>query len=118
MLDAMSGGRLVVLFLRGTPNEHHTYDTTAEKTRGMTQEGIDLILKAWQEDEHFAWKGENYDFSTISIWPRVMQKPHPVVYGSGNSDEFIRLAATRQLSIAFSFAQSAADQKCIEISWR
>src|SRR3546814_1449397 len=24
MLDAMSGGRLVVLFLRGTPNEHHT----------------------------------------------------------------------------------------------
>src|SRR3546814_10599102 len=51
MLDAMSGGRLVVLFLRGTPNEHHTYDTPAEKTRGMTQEGIDLILKAWQEDE-------------------------------------------------------------------
>src|SRR3546814_15409030 len=36
MLDAMSGGRLVVLFLRGTPNEHHTYDKPAEKTRGMT----------------------------------------------------------------------------------
>src|SRR3546814_9274396 len=46
MLDAMSGGRLVVLFLRGTPNEHHTYDTPAEKTRGMPQEGIDLILRS------------------------------------------------------------------------
>src|SRR3546814_17406951 len=79
MLDAMSGGRLVVLFLRGKPNDHHTYDTPAEKTRGMTQEGIDLILKDWQEDEPFAWKGENYDFSTISIWPRVMQNPLPVV---------------------------------------
>src|SRR3546814_6618147 len=86
MLDAMSGGRLVVLFLRGTPNEHHTYDTPAEKTRGMTPEGIDLILKAWQEDEPFDWKGENYDFSTISIWQRVMQKPHTVVSDSGNSE--------------------------------
>ena len=25
MLDALSGGRMVVLFLRGTPNEHLTY---------------------------------------------------------------------------------------------
>src|SRR3546814_3400261 len=81
----------------------------------MTQEGIDLILKAWQEDEPFAWKGENYDFSTISIWPRVMQKPHPVVYGSGNSEESIRFAATRRLGIAFSFAPPEAVQKWIEM---
>src|SRR3546814_12847163 len=81
MLDAMSGGRLVVLFLRGTPSEHHTYDTPAEKTRGITQEAIELILKAWQEDEPFAWKGENYTFSTVSIWHRVVQKPHHSVDG-------------------------------------
>src|SRR3546814_5813926 len=114
-LDAMCGGRLVVLFLRGTPNEHHTYDTPGEKTRVMRQEGIDLILKAGQEDEPFAWKGENYDFSTISIWPRVMQKPHPIVYGSGNSEESIRFAATRRLGIAFSFALPEAVQKWLEM---
>src|SRR3546814_13769070 len=30
MLDAMSGGRLVGLFLRVTPNGHHTYDPPDE----------------------------------------------------------------------------------------
>src|SRR3546814_10107535 len=33
MRDAMSGGRLVVLFRRGTPNEHRPYDTPAERDR-------------------------------------------------------------------------------------
>src|SRR3546814_2441450 len=53
--------------------------------------------------------------SDLSIWPRVMQKPHPVVYGSGNSEESIRFAATRRLGIAFSFAPPEAAQKWIEM---
>src|SRR3546814_11852199 len=44
-----------------------------------------------------------------------MQKPHPVVYGSGNSEESIRFAATRRLGIAFSFAPPEAVQKWIEM---
>lgn len=107
MLDTLSGGRMVVLFLRGTPNEHGTYDTPAAATRSMTQEGIDLILKAWQEREPFSWSGDNYKFSTISIWPRVQQEPHPIVYGSGNSEESLTFAAERRLGIAFSFAPPA-----------
>lgn len=103
MLDVMTAGRLAVLFLRGTPNEHHTYDTQGD-TRAMTQEGIDLILKAWRETEPFAWESEHYRFSTVSVWPRVVQKPHPVVFGSGNSPESIAFAASRRLGIAFSFA--------------
>jgi alkanesulfonate monooxygenase SsuD/methylene tetrahydromethanopterin reductase-like flavin-dependent oxidoreductase (luciferase family) len=108
MLDAMSGGRMVVLFLRGTPNEHNTYDTQAEKTRGMTQEGIKLIVKAWVEDAPFAWHGEHYQFSTVSIWPRIFQNPHPVLYASGNSPESIRFAAAHRMGIAFSFAPPEA----------
>lgn len=104
MLDMLSGGRLVVLFLRGTPNEHATYDTGGERTRGMTQEGIDLILKAWTERQPFRWKGEHYDFSTISVWPRPLQQPHPMAYGSGNSEESVRFAAQRRMGIGFSFA--------------
>lgn len=118
MLDALCDGRLVTLFLRGTPNEHGTYDTPSEKTRAMTQEGIDLILKAWQETEPFAWHGENYHFSTISIWPRVQQKPHPMVYGSGNSEESIRFAATRRLGIAFSFAPPEIVKQWVDLYYR
>jgi len=73
MLDAISGGRIEVLFLRGTPNEHKTYDTEVAKTKSMTQEGIDLILKAWRTTTPFSWEGDNYKFSTISIWPLKLE---------------------------------------------
>lgn len=104
MLDQLSGGRVVVLFLRGTPNEHRTYDNDPAATRGMTQEGIDLIRKAWIEEEPFAWSGEHYRFNNIAVWPRTVQEPHPPVYGSGNSEESVRFAAERGMGIAFSFA--------------
>jgi len=105
MLDTLTGGRMEVMFLRGTPNEHKTYDTPADKTRGMTLEGIDLILKAWQEESPFSWHGENYNFSNIGVWPRVQQLPHPPVFTSGNSEPSIKFAASRRLGIGFSFAQ-------------
>jgi alkanesulfonate monooxygenase SsuD/methylene tetrahydromethanopterin reductase-like flavin-dependent oxidoreductase (luciferase family) len=104
MLDSLSGGRISVLFLRGTPNEHRTYDTDSAATRAMTQEGIDLVVKAWQAEDPFAWAGTHYDFSTVSVWPRVVQQPHPPVFGSGNSEESIAFAAERRIGIGFSFA--------------
>lgn len=104
MVDMISGGRLIVLFLRGTPNEHRTYDSDAAATRGMTQEGIDLVRKAWTAQSSFAWAGEHYNFSTVSVWPRTVQQPHPPIYGSGNSEESVRFAAERRMGIAFSFA--------------
>jgi alkanesulfonate monooxygenase SsuD/methylene tetrahydromethanopterin reductase-like flavin-dependent oxidoreductase (luciferase family) len=104
MLDQLSGGRVVVLFLRGTPNEHRTYDSDADAPREMTQEGIDLIREAWSEGEPFAWSGKHYSFSTVAVWPRTLQVPHPPIYGSGNSEESVRFAAQRRMGIAFSFA--------------
>jgi alkanesulfonate monooxygenase SsuD/methylene tetrahydromethanopterin reductase-like flavin-dependent oxidoreductase (luciferase family) len=125
MLDALSGGRVEVLFLRGTPNEHGTYDTPRDRTRAMTQEGIDLILKIWSESKPFRWEGEQYRFSTIAPWPRVTQRPRPPVYGSGNSDESVVFAASRKIGIAFSFAPpevvkkwiSAYRAECAKAGW-
>lgn len=104
MLDQLSGGRVIALFLRGTPNEHRTYDNDPATTRGMTQEGIDLIRKAWTDEEAFAWQGEHFRFGTVAVWPRCVQLPHPPIYGSGNSEESVRFAAERRMGIAFSFA--------------
>jgi alkanesulfonate monooxygenase SsuD/methylene tetrahydromethanopterin reductase-like flavin-dependent oxidoreductase (luciferase family) len=115
MLDALSGGRVEVLFLRGTPNEHGTYDTPREHTRAMTQEGIDLILKIWGENKPFSWHGTHYNFSTISVWPRITQKPRPPVYGSGNSDESVLFAASRKIGIAFSFAPVETVKKWVDV---
>ena len=114
MLDSLSGGRVVVLFLRGTPNEQKTFDTTGD-TRGMTQEGIDLIRKAWTHTQPFAWKGEHYRFETVSVWPRPRQDPHPPIYGSGNSEESVIFAAERGIGIGFSFAPPDVVKKSVAL---
>lgn len=115
MLDALSNGRMVALFLRGTPNEHNTYDTNKDDTRGMTQEGIDLILKAWTEKEPFAWQGQHYQFSNVAVWPRGPQLPHTPTYGSGNSEESVVFAAQRKMGIAFSFAEPETVKKWVDL---
>ena len=115
MLDAMTDGRVVVLFLRGTPNEHHTYGDVAEQSRAMTQEGIDLILKAWTTDQPFSWEGEHFQFKTVSVWPRTRQDPHPIVFGSGNSDESVKFAAQRRLGMGMSFASPEIVKRWVEL---
>lgn len=104
MLDVMSEGRIVALFLRGVPNEARSYgDRAPEDPRGATQEGIDLILKAWTSPEPFAWEGEHHRHAVVSVWPRTLQQPHPPVFSSGNSEESVIFAARRRLGLAISF---------------
>jgi alkanesulfonate monooxygenase SsuD/methylene tetrahydromethanopterin reductase-like flavin-dependent oxidoreductase (luciferase family) len=114
MLDSLTGGRVIVLFLRGTPNEQKTFNTTGD-TRGMTQEGIDLIRKAWTHTEPFAWNGAHYKFDVVSVWPRPRQDPHPPIYGSGNSEESVLYAAERRMGIAFSFSPPEVAKKWIGV---
>lgn len=104
MLDAISHGRVVVLFLRGTPNEHHTYGVNPGDTREMTQEGVQLIRKAWTEPQPFSWEGRFFNFKTVSVWPRTLQDPHPQIFYSGNSDESAEFAGRHHLSVAIGFA--------------
>jgi len=103
MLDVMSDGRAIALFLRGLPFEHNTYVPVAEQSREMTQEGIELILKAWTEPKPFAWNGKHYQFRSISVWPRTRQIPHPPMFGSGNSAESALFAARHRFGLAMSF---------------
>lgn len=116
MLDTLSNGRIVVLFLRGTVNEHNTYDTPKEFTREMTQEGIELAMKALSSTETFSWKGEHYQFSNIAVWPRPAQAPGNLpVYGSGNSVESVEFAARHKIGIAFSFAPPETVKKYVDM---
>jgi alkanesulfonate monooxygenase SsuD/methylene tetrahydromethanopterin reductase-like flavin-dependent oxidoreductase (luciferase family) len=110
MLDSISGGRVVVLFLRGTPNEQTTYSPEGHAeadTRGITQEATRLILKAWQERDPFSWHGEHFSFENVSVWPRTLQQPHPPAFYSGNSLESIEFAAANRLNLAIGFAPVA-----------
>lgn len=115
MLDCMSAGRVVVLFLRGTPSEFKIYQDVTVASREMTQEGIELILKAWTEPNPFAWHGTHFNFENISVWPRTYQDPHPLVFGSGNSEESAIFAAQKRLGLAMSFMPAAAVRRIVGI---
>jgi alkanesulfonate monooxygenase SsuD/methylene tetrahydromethanopterin reductase-like flavin-dependent oxidoreductase (luciferase family) len=115
MLDALSGGRMVVLFLRGTPNEHRTYGADPAETREMTQEGVKLILRAWTEPQPFSWEGRFFNFDTVSVWPRTVQDPHPQVFYSGNSDESAEFAGRMRLSVAIGFAPVEQVRRQVDI---
>jgi alkanesulfonate monooxygenase SsuD/methylene tetrahydromethanopterin reductase-like flavin-dependent oxidoreductase (luciferase family) len=104
VLDQLSHGRLVVLTLRGTPNEFNTYaPIDGTQTQGMTQEASRLIRKALSEPETFAWNGEHYQFPRVSVWPRALQQPHPPMYFSGNSLNSAVFAAREHLGVCLSF---------------
>lgn len=103
MLDLLSGGRVVVGLIRGTPPEYTTYGTNPAESRGRYEEAVELVLRAWTETQPFGWEGEYYRFRTVSIWPRPVQQPHPQVFVSGNSTESGSLAARHHLSMALSF---------------
>ncbi len=111
MLDTLSGGRLVAGMLRGTPNEYITYNVNPKESRGRFEEALQLIRKAWTEPEPFGWQGRYFQFKTISIWPRPIQKPHPPIYMSGSSPESGEFAARNHVGLGFAVTTLALASK-------
>ena len=103
MLDTLAQGRLVVGLLRGTTNESLTYDLNPTEARERTDEGMELILKAWTEPQPFGWQGRHFQYRTISIWPRPLQQPHPPTYSLGTSREACEFAARHRLGCGVSY---------------
>jgi len=104
MLDQLSHGRLIVLPLRGTPTEFNSYGPLGpEQARAITQEATLLILKALSDPVPFAWHGEHFQFPTIAVWPRPVQKPVPPMYYSGTSLESARFAGAHHFGMCTSF---------------
>ena len=84
MLDVMSGGRLVAGFPVGTPMDTtYCYGEPPTTLREKYREGVDLILKAWQSEEPFAFNGKYTQLRYVNTWPRPIQQPYPPVWIPG-----------------------------------
>jgi alkanesulfonate monooxygenase SsuD/methylene tetrahydromethanopterin reductase-like flavin-dependent oxidoreductase (luciferase family) len=103
LLDALTGGRLLVGLFRGTPNEFLVYGTNPAQSRDIYEEAVDLVLAAWTEPEPFAWLGRHFDFRTVAVWPRPVQQPRPPVLVAGNSPASARYAAAHRFLLGVSF---------------
>ncbi len=103
MLDNLTNGRLVIGFLRGTPNEDQTYGVNPSEGRGRLFEGMDLILKALTEPQPFSWEGRYYQYRTVSVWPQPVQQPLPPVVVATRSEDTVKYAADNHLGLGVSF---------------
>jgi alkanesulfonate monooxygenase SsuD/methylene tetrahydromethanopterin reductase-like flavin-dependent oxidoreductase (luciferase family) len=103
MLDTLAPGRIVVGLLRGTTNEYLSYDLNPQEARDRTDEGMDLILKAWTEPQPFGWQGRHFQYRTVSIWPRPQHQPHPTTYALGTSAEAGDFAARHHIGLGVSY---------------
>jgi len=103
MLDTLAQGRLVVGLLRGTTNEYLTYGLNPTEARERTDEGMELILRAWTEPHPFGWQGRYFQYRTVSVWPRPLQQPHPPTYALGTSRESCEFAARHHLGCGVSY---------------
>jgi alkanesulfonate monooxygenase SsuD/methylene tetrahydromethanopterin reductase-like flavin-dependent oxidoreductase (luciferase family) len=84
MLDVISGGRLIAGFPVGTPMDtNFTYGQIPALTRDKYNEAHELIMRAWHEDEPFAFNGKYTQLRHVNIWPKPIQKPNPPVYIPG-----------------------------------
>ena len=84
MLDVISGGRLMAGFPVGTPMDtNFCYGQIPALTRDKYAEAHELIMRAWQEPEPFAFDGKYNQLRYVNCWPRPIQKPHPPIYIPG-----------------------------------
>ena len=109
MLDTLAPGRIVVGLLRGTTNEYLSYDLNPKESRERTDEGMELILKAWTEPQPFGWQGRHFQYRTVSIWPRPQHQPHPTTYALGTSAEAGEFAARHRIGLGVSYGTFRAD---------
>lgn len=92
-IDVMSNGRLNYGAGRAyQPVEFSALGLDMSKSRELFQEGLDIILKAW-EGEPFTYSGEFWNIpSPTAVYPPVVQKPHPPVYVAAQTKESFQWA--------------------------
>ena len=113
MLDVMTGGRVVVCMLRGTPNEYVTYATNPAESRERFEEALKLIVRAWTEPQPFGWQGRYFEYRAVSIWPRPVQQPYPPIYMSGSSPESGEWAARNRISLGLAVTTIPLARKAV-----
>jgi alkanesulfonate monooxygenase SsuD/methylene tetrahydromethanopterin reductase-like flavin-dependent oxidoreductase (luciferase family) len=84
MIDVISGGRLIAGFPVGTPMDGcFAYGQNPSQLRDRYLEAHDLVMKAWQEKDTFAFNGRFNQQRYVNIWPRPVQQPHPPIWIPG-----------------------------------
>ncbi len=90
--DQLSGGRFIAGIGRGfVPFEQVRFDVDVEAGRAHFEECLDVLIKAWTEDD-FTYDGRLVRVPVpTTVLPRPVQSPHPPLWLAGNSAESVDL---------------------------
>ena len=91
MIDCISGGRLIAGFPVGTPMDTcYAYGQNPSMLRARYYEAHDLVMRAWQEPDSFAFQGRFNQLRYVNVWPRPVQQPHPPIWipGGGSVETY------------------------------
>ena len=100
MLDHLSRGRLE--FGAGTgvsPHEFIRWNVPFEPRREMSEEALNIILKAWTED-HVTYEGKHFQFLEVMTTPKPYQQPHPPVWFAAHSAASFEYAARHNFHVS------------------
>jgi alkanesulfonate monooxygenase SsuD/methylene tetrahydromethanopterin reductase-like flavin-dependent oxidoreductase (luciferase family) len=99
VLDNLIGGRFICGVGRGyQPHELGRFNIPLEETRQRFTESLDLMIKAWTQDESFTFDGQYIKVKDpVTVWPKPLQKPHPPLWLAGTSVESMQVAAERDM---------------------
>ena len=99
VLDNLIDGRFICGIGRGyQPHEMGRFGIPLEESRQRFEESLDVLVKAWTQDESFTYEGEYIKIpDPVTVWPKPLQRPHPPFWVAGNSVESMKLAAARDI---------------------
>ena len=99
VLDNLIDGRFICGIGRGyQPHEMGRFGIPLEESRQRSSEVLDVLIRAWTQDESFTYQGEHIRISQpVTVWPKPLQKPHPPLWIAGTSVESMKLAAQRDM---------------------
>ena len=96
-----------------------SYSVNPGELRARYHEGIDLILRAWQADEPFAFNGRFSQLRYVNPTPRPMQKPAPPIWipGGGSVETWDFCAENDFVYGMLTYYGHAAARENIERYW-
>jgi natural product biosynthesis luciferase-like monooxygenase protein len=93
-LDILSQGRAIFGIGRGIiPSHFEGYGVSMEEGRDRFFEAVELVLKAWTNDE-LSYDGKYYQAQDLQVVPKPFQKPHPPVYVAATGPDTFGMVGT------------------------
>jgi natural product biosynthesis luciferase-like monooxygenase protein len=106
MVDLLSDGRLDLGVGRGyQPQEFARFGITMDEARGRFDEALELMQRLWTEDK-VTFEGKFYNAYNVTLEPKPLQKPLPVVVATSGTPETLDAVARRRLTMLQGFAAS------------